>query len=131
MKLPNMMYKCPGTHQCPGGTFDYLPVTSPKEVVEAEAAGWWPTIELAQQRPIDYDWGALFEAVGASESELEPEPESELEKEVGKFEPPTREELETKAKELGIGFNKNTKDGTLLEKIEARLAEDAAAAREE
>lgn len=36
---------------------------------------------------------------------------------------PTREELEAKARELGIGFNGNTKDETLLKKIEDALAE--------
>ena len=36
---------------------------------------------------------------------------------------PTREELEEKARELGIGFNGNTKDETLLKKIEEVLAE--------
>ena len=35
---------------------------------------------------------------------------------------PTREELEEKARELGIGFNGNTKDETLLKKIEEVLA---------
>ena len=36
--------------------------------------------------------------------------------------PPTRAELEAKAKELGIGFNKNTDDADLLKRITDKLA---------
>jgi cobalamin biosynthesis protein CbiG len=35
--------------------------------------------------------------------------------------PPTREEMESKARELGISFNKRTSDAKLLERIEKAL----------
>lgn len=37
------------------------------------------------------------------------------------YHPPTREELELKAQELGVGFSNKTRDSTLLKKIEKAL----------
>lgn len=41
----------------------------------------------------------------------------------GDTDPPTREELEAKATELGISFGATIKDETLLKRIEEKLAE--------
>ena len=122
MKYPNIVYRCPGDHQCPGGTFDWLSVQNEAGFLAAVEDGWYPTIELAQQTPKDFDVAAIVETTSLSEIEEGLVDNLETE-EVDEDSPPTREELELKAKELGIGFNKNTKDETLRDKIELELAE--------
>ena len=47
-----------------------------------------------------------------------------LAKPVDEKSPATREELEEKAAELGIGFNARTKDDTLAERIAEALGDD-------
>ena len=41
---------------------------------------------------------------------------------IDEFSPPTRDEIESKARELGIRFNKRTSDEALLDRIESALA---------
>lgn len=115
MKFPTLVYRCPGNHQCLGGTFDYIQVSNAEQLKASVENGWYPSLPQAMKGG-DVDLGELIEEPVIAEVE---EPE-----EVDEDSPPTREELEAKAKELGIGFNKNTKDETLLEKIEAALDEE-------
>jgi hypothetical protein len=96
MKFPTMVYRCPGTHHCPGGTFDYLGVKSQAELDAAIEAGWSRTMPEAMGEP--------------ATAELET---SELEV-LGDDAPPTRAELEKQAIELGIKFKKNTSDEELM-----------------
>lgn len=93
MSYSNIVYRCPGPHQRPGGTFDYKGVTSKTEEAELLQAGWFET---------------LPEAINGRVS-LKELPPSEL--------PSTRDELEQKAKELGIKFDKKTSDEVLTKKI--------------
>lgn len=96
MKYSSIVYKCPGPHQCPGGTFAYRGVNSETEQAEALSSGWFRTLPEAIE-------GKTAE----KRSSFEP--------------PPTREELEHKAKELGIKFDKKTTDETLSKKIAEAL----------
>ncbi len=95
MSYPTLVYKTPGTHQIPGGTYEYLPVQSPDDLEAALENGWYRT---------------LGEAIKGEHADIEDD-------EGGDEEPATRAELEAKATELGIKFQHNTKDKTLAEKI--------------
>lgn len=107
MEFPNLVYRCPGTHQCKGDTFDYYPVADNEQLKAAIENGWYPTLEQAMVGgDVDFEVAEV----------VEPTPEDDA--------PPTREELEFKAKELGIRFSKSTKDNVLAEKISAALDED-------
>ena len=115
MKFPILVYHCPGNHQCLSGTFDYIQVSNAEQLKASIKNGWYPSLPQAMKGG-DVDLEALIEEPVVAKVK---EPELVI-----SYKPPTREELETKAKELGIGFNKNTKDETLLEKIEAALGEE-------
>jgi hypothetical protein len=92
----DLVYQCPGPHQRPGGTFAYREVKSEAEHEEALAHGWFCTLPEAIE-------GKTTE----NPAHFEP--------------PPTRDELEHKAKELGIKFDKKTKDEELSKKIAEAL----------
>jgi len=103
MSYPTIVYKCPGVHQLPGGTYDYMGVEDEDAMKEAITCGWFKTIQEAE----------------AGEAK---EPEA-LEEEIDEISPPTREELEQQAKELGIKFDGRTSDEKLADRIEEALAE--------
>ena len=101
MEFPTLVYKDGGPHQRPGGTFDYKRIVNESELAAALADGWFPTlVEATQPAAVD-------------PTEVPPDDDA----------PPTREELETKARELGIKFDGRTSDKALLAKIEAALAD--------
>lgn len=95
MEFPTLVYKDGGPHQRPGGTFDYKRVVNESELAAALADGWFSTLIEATQPTI-----------ATSDDDA----------------PPTRDELEAKARELGIKFDGRTGDKTLAAKIEAALA---------
>lgn len=113
MNYPSLVYISPGDHQCPGGTFSYRSVLSESDVEAAAKAGYYPTIDLALSKPVDFDWGEYLGYGKAPELKEEHQDEQE----------PTRAELEQRAEELGIGFNARTKDATLIERIKAAEAD--------
>lgn len=47
MDLPNVLYRCPGAHSRPGGTYDYLGVETPEDYDKAIAGGWQLTMPAA------------------------------------------------------------------------------------
>lgn len=100
MKFPNMVYRSPGTHQCPGGTYDYLSVKNEQALEAAAKAGWFPTVDLALEAPEAFDWG---EYLGYA-----PEPDAEL---------PSRADLEMRATLLGLEFTNRMQDATLAKRI--------------
>jgi len=97
MKYPTIVYRCPGPHQRKGGTFDYHGVKSEAELEGSLNDGWFETLPEAI-------------AGKASLKELPPT-----------HTPPTRKELEQKAKELGIKFDNKTSDEVLSKKISDAL----------
>lgn len=100
MEFPTLVYKDGGPHQRPGGTFDYKRIVSEDQLAAALADGWFLTlVEATQPAAID-------------QSEVPPDDDA----------PPTRDELETKARELGLKFDGRTGDKALLAKIEAAIA---------
>ena len=100
MEFPTLVYKNGGPHQRPGGTFDYKRIVNDDQLAAALADGWFLTLVEATQ-PAEVD-----------PTEVPPDDDA----------PPTRDELETKARELGLKFDGRTSDKALLSKIEAALA---------
>lgn len=98
---PKMVFKCPGDQVLPGGkSYGFKVVHSDEETDVAVANGWFPTVTEAVA-------GKLDEPVAQEPVEGAP----------------TREELETKAKELGLKFGKKITDAELGDAIAAKLAE--------
>lgn len=42
--FPSLVYRCPGNHQCKGGTYSYKPVNDYEELAEAIKSGWHETL---------------------------------------------------------------------------------------
>ena len=97
MKYSNIVYRCPGPHQRPGGTYAFRGVESQEEEDQLLGQGWFRTMPEA----ID------------GKSSLKELPSDDA--------PPTREELEQKAKKLGVRFDKKTTDEALLKKVTEAL----------
>lgn len=84
-----MLYKHPGQHKLHGDMFDYI-IVNEDAVEDTIKKGWSLTTD---------------EAKGIMDAEIIDNA------------PPTREEIEAKATELGIKFRSNTTDETILSKI--------------
>lgn len=100
MKQPRMFYKTPGPHNLDGGWYEYIIID---ESIEGEvnrvlAEGWANTPREA-------------------DAAVAPAPEQ-----ADDNAPPTRGEMEQKAKELGIKFDGRTSDKTLMQRITEALA---------
>jgi hypothetical protein len=108
MKLafPTIVYRTPGAHHCPGGTYDFLGVEDEVAFDEAVKDGWYPTMPEALAKEL---------APQSLQSVID-----QLEV-LGDDEPPTRAELERQATELGIKFKKTTTDEELNLKINEAL----------
>lgn len=92
MKFPCLLYKTPGPHRKPGvGTYRYIGCKDAEQYEVLKGRGWFPS---------------LLAAMGKDEP-------------VDETAPPTREEMEQKAKELGMRSVHLMKDETLA----ARIAE--------
>lgn len=99
MNFPTLVYRTPGPHHAPKGTYEYRAAKSPEEWEEAKTYGWFLS---------------LPEAIAKKHSADE-EPADDA--------APTREELEAKASKLSIKFDGRTSDKVLGEKIEYVLSE--------
>ena len=104
-----MLYKWPGTHEVHGDFFDYI-VVNDSDIEQVLAQGWHLTTpeakEASKPKPLELDPQPLIEPVVV---------------EIGTAEegPPTRAEMESKARELGIKFDGRTPDAKLLSQIDA------------
>jgi hypothetical protein len=87
-----LVYRCPGKHSVGGGTYDFAPAETKDELSKMLSKGWFKTL-----------------------------PEAIKGKEIVEDGPPTRAELETKAKELGLKFDGRTNDKKLALMIEEAL----------
>lgn len=126
MLFPKLVYKCPGPHQCPGGTFSYKQILNLEEFKNALKDLWAETIEVAQgieNGAILFSASEEFEEVVEDETIVDKIPEVVEETASSILFKPTREELEFKAGELGIKFDGRTADRTLLGKIEIALSQ--------
>lgn len=96
-QFPTIVYKGFGPHARAGGTFDYSSANDQDELDAKLASGWYATLPEAIE---------ANDNPGAVKSDDAP---------------PTRDELETKAKELGIQFNAKTTDAQLGKLIAKKL----------
>ena len=142
--FPLMVYKSPGIYQKTNGkTYGFVGVQNQQELDEKLAAGWFmssaeaieaagdkafpvtkpkpkfkikPAKKKKPAKPLDWREQAKTKAAAAVVAVSEPEPSDD-------DAPPTRAELEAKAKELGIRFDGRTKDKKLGQLIQDRLSE--------
>jgi hypothetical protein len=100
MSFPTIVYRCPGMHQRPGGTYDYLAIESEEELADAIKDGWFKT---------------LPEAMGEKSAPkiVAEEPSNE-----GSV---SRAELEEMATSLKIKFDGRTTDKSLTDKIDRAM----------
>ena len=101
--FPTILYRVPGPFKKPrGGTYATRPAAD-KEAFDALIAK---------------GWSASYEEAAIAEQPLKPKAKAV---EIDEVSGPTREELEIKAKELGVSFNARTSDITLSERITSAL----------
>lgn len=104
MEFPTIVYRCPGEHFAhDGATYKYKPANDKEAFDELIAEGWH---------------GSLVDAVKAFK---EPKKSNDVVIPADDNSPPTREEMEAKAKELGIKFDGRTSDSKLRNMIEEKL----------
>lgn len=106
--FPTILYKSPGKHLTRFGTFNYVGVKTQAEFDAKIKEGWHPS------------QAAAFAHVKQKTSPpevVQPAPIQTSDDSA----PPTREELEQKATELGLKFDGRTTDKKLLERIEEAL----------
>ena len=119
MDYPALVYRCPGPHFGPDGTtYNALGVKDDEQLRAALAEGWAESLVKAVSiylHPVKFDESVVVAVPDVDAAEAE-----EI-KEGDEGSPPTREELEEKANELGIKFDGRTTDRKLLEKIEEVL----------
>lgn len=101
-QFPTLVYKGHGSHSRAGGTYDYAAANDQADLEAKLADGWFAT---------------LPEAIDAHDKPAEVVKSDDTA-------PPTRKELEAKAKELGIKFDKKTADAELGAAITAALAKE-------
>lgn len=99
MREPTMLYKYPGTEQLQDGKYAFR-VVDAEHVDQAITEGWHATPAAAK---------AAHESAQAAAVEA------------AKNVPPSRAELEQKARELGIEFKGSHGDATLAKMIEDKL----------
>jgi hypothetical protein len=105
--FPTILYKTPGPHKKPrGGTYKTTGAADKAEFDELLKKGWFPSYEEAAAGKIA---GKIIEAAEAFEDAVD------------EVSAPTRDELEAKAKELGVSFNGRTSDKKLAERIAEAL----------
>lgn len=99
-KFPTIVYRVPGRHWGPNGTtYDYRGVADQAAFDVALADGWHETI------------------MGAVGADRVIEAAEALEDAIDDVSPATRDELEQRAKALGVSFNKRTADAVLIQRI--------------
>ena len=99
-QFPTLVYKGRGPHSRAGGTYDFADANDQEELDARLADGWFTT---------------LPEAIDAHDNPVVKSEDNA---------PPTRKELETKAKELGIKFTTRTTDAELSAAITSALAKE-------
>ena len=118
IKLPTIVYKCPGPHQLPGKkSYNYVGVKTKAEFETAIKNGFSPTLVDALAADDNKVIAHKFEFEKSVKEELKESSES------SESPLPNRSELEEEAKKLKIRFSKSTSDKDLLTLISKKLAE--------
>jgi len=110
-EFPALVYKATGKHVRPNGTYDFTGVSNAEDLAQKLSEGWFESLDAAVEalKP------KTFAEIPVSEA-AKPVSEPVLDDNA----PPTRQELEAKATELGIKF-----DGRYSDKRIASLIEEA------
>jgi hypothetical protein len=102
--FPTILYRIPGPHKQPRGlTYAYTGAQDQEQFDALIAKGWSASYEAAASK-LDKKPKAKAKAI-----------------EIDEVSGPSREELEIKAKELGVSFNARTSDITLSDRITSAL----------
>ena len=105
--FPTILYKTPGPHKKPrGGTYKTTGDADQAEFDALLKQGWFPSYEEAVAGKVA---AKIIEAAEAFDDAID------------EVSDPTRDELESKAKELGVSFNARTSDKKLAERIAKAL----------
>lgn len=112
-EFPAFVYKGKGKHQGNGGTFDLLTVQTVEELSQKLSEGWF----LNHGDAIAASKSKGFAAIPVSKA-VEPVSEPSVDDNA----PPTRQELEAKADELGIKFDGRYSDKRIAQLIDEALA---------
>lgn len=107
MDYPKMLYKWPGPYEIHGGKYDYTIVHGSSEEGDRKADGWRDTTTEA------YDHAHRFYPMGGDSANDSIK--------IADDAPPSRQEMETQAKSLGLKFDGRTPDRKLLSMIEAAM----------
>lgn len=99
MDYPRNVYKSPGPYSCQSGSFDLMSVGDKEEHEIAVIDGWSDSVP---------------EAVAGKKKAATVAPADDNA-------PPTRDEMNAKAKELGIKTDGRWSDERLMQKIESKL----------
>ena len=110
MEFPRFVYLSPGNFRRGKSTYRYVSVNSLEEHDAYLAQGWSTSADLAIERA-----NAPTPAPAPAPVPAPVVPEDNA--------PPTRAELETKARELGLKFDGRTSDRTLLRRITQAIGE--------
>lgn len=103
--FPTILYRTPGPFRKPGGeTYDTEGAADQETFDALIAKGWHPSYEAA---------------IGSKSAKKIIASAEAFEDAIDEVSGPTRDELETKAKELKIPFNARTSNKKLLERIAA------------
>ena len=111
--MKEIVYRVPGKHFGPNGkSYDFIPVESEDELNQRLKDGWFNTLE---------------EAVNGTHGKRARNDDGEFvgdnpaTPDVNEAYEPTRAEMETKAKQLGISFSMMTTDKKLLKAIDKKI----------
>ena len=117
--MQEIVYKVPGKNFGPyGKTYDWKPVNSEDELSQAIKEGWFNTLEEAvEDKPVKLVRAREEDGQYKGDDPSTPDVDEAWIEDTA----PTRDEMEAKAKELGLEFRKNISDNKLLKLIN-RLA---------
>lgn len=105
MEFPTALYRCPGLHQCPGGTFSCIGAEDEEQYAARIAEGWFPTMPEAMAGK------AVAPQVAAAQTIEAPAPLD-------------RDALKAEATALGLDFPKNIPTERLSEMIAEAKAKE-------
>lgn len=106
MNYPRNVYKSPGSHDCQGGSFDFMSVNDKEEHDIAIIDGWHDSIP---------------DALEGKKSATTVNADQVVEDDNA---PPTRDEMIAKAKEIGIKVDGRWSDERLMQEIESKLGDE-------
>lgn len=102
MDFPRLLYRCPGPHKKRGHSYAYRGCNDADEFAWFAAQGWFASFDEAI---VGHHMEHVIDAVEAADEAID------------EITPATRDEMEAKAKELGLKFNHRTSDKVLAQRI--------------